>query len=125
MSSEQLGVKQGKLAPCPDKPNCVASQSTDEKHGMKPIPYTGTAEEAVTKLKAILSNRDRTKIVETDTHYIRAEETSKLMKFVDDIEFYIDTASEHIHFRSASRKGYSDFGVNKKRMEEIKEAFQK
>ncbi|TKD70512.1 DUF1499 domain-containing protein [Pseudalkalibacillus hwajinpoensis] len=125
MSSEQLGVKQGKLAPCPDKPNCVLSQSTDEKHKMEPIPYTGTAEEALTKLKSILTNRERTKIVEADTHYIRAEEQSKFFKFVDDIEFYIDTAGEHIHFRSASRKGYSDFGVNKKRMEEIKEAFQK
>lgn len=125
MSSEQLGVNQGKLAPCPDKPNCVSSQSTNEKNGMEPISYNGTAEEALTKLKNILTNRERTKVVESDTHYIRAEETSKLMKFVDDIEFYIDTAGEHIHFRSASRKGYSDFGVNKKRMEEIKEAFEK
>ena len=125
MSSEQLGVKQGKLAPCPDKPNCVSSQSTDEKHGMDPIPYSGSAEDALTKLTSILSNRKRTKIVESETHYIRAEETSKLFKFVDDIEFYIDTASEHIHFRSASRTGYSDLGVNKKRMKEIKEAFQK
>jgi uncharacterized protein (DUF1499 family) len=124
VSSEQLGVKEGKLAPCPDKPNCVSSQSTDEKHGMKPIPYNGTAEEALTKLKTILSNRKRTEIVEADTHYIRAEEKSKLFKFVDDIEFYIDTASENIHFRSASRTGYSDMGVNKKRMNEIREAFQ-
>ncbi|MFK3961045.1 DUF1499 domain-containing protein [Guptibacillus hwajinpoensis] len=125
MSSEQLGVKEGKLAPCPDKPNCVSSQSTDEKHGMKPISYNGTAEEALAKLKTILTNRKRTDIVEEGTHYIRAEEKSKLFKFVDDIEFYIDTASESIHFRSASRTGYSDMGVNKKRMNEIKEEFQK
>ncbi|MDO6656386.1 DUF1499 domain-containing protein [Anaerobacillus sp. 1_MG-2023] len=125
MSSEQLGVKKGKLAPCPDKPNCVSSQSTDEKHGMKPMPYNGTAEEAIAKLKTILTNRKRTEIVEEGTDYIRAEEKSKLFKFVDDIEFYIDTANESIHFRSASRTGYSDMGVNKKRMNEIKEEFQK
>ncbi|MGG1687174.1 DUF1499 domain-containing protein [Pseudalkalibacillus sp. NRS-1564] len=125
MSSEQLGVKEGKLAPCPDKPNCVSSQSTDEKHGMKPIPFNGTAEEAIAKIKTILINRKRTEIVEERKDYIRAEEKSKLFKFVDDIEFYIDTANESIHFRSASRTGYSDMGVNKKRMNEVKEEFQK
>ncbi|MBF0705123.1 DUF1499 domain-containing protein [Alkalihalobacillus hwajinpoensis] len=125
MSSEQLGVKEGKLAPCPDKPNCVSSQSTDEKHGMKPIPFNGTAEEAIAKIKTILTNRKRTEIVEERKDYIRAEEKSKLFKFVDDIEFYIDTANESIHFRSASRTGYSDMGVNKKRMNEVKEEFQK
>ncbi|WP_226654341.1 DUF1499 domain-containing protein [Pseudalkalibacillus hwajinpoensis] len=125
MSSEQLGVKEGKLAPCPDKPNCVLSQSNDEKHGMDPIPYKGTADEALAKLKTILTSRKRTEIVEEGSHYLRAEEKSKLFKFVDDIEFYIDTASEMVHFRSASRTGYSDMGVNKKRMNEIKEEFQK
>ncbi|WP_347548326.1 DUF1499 domain-containing protein [Pseudalkalibacillus hwajinpoensis] len=123
MSSDQLGVKQGKLAPCPNKPNCVSSQSTGEKHGMDPIPYSGTSDEVLMKLKSILTNRKRTKIIESDPHYIRAEETSKLFKFVDDIEFYIDSAAEHIHFRSASRTGYSDMGVNRKRMNEIKEEY--
>ncbi|MFP3339010.1 DUF1499 domain-containing protein, partial [Micrococcus sp. SIMBA_131] len=76
------------------------------------------------KLKTILTTRKRTEIVEQGSHYIRAEEKSQLFKFVDDIELYIDTASENIHFRSASRTGYSDMGVNKKRMNEIREAFQ-
>lgn len=123
MSKEQLGVKDGKLAPCPNKPNCVSTQSTDEKNKMESYSYSGTEGEALAKLKEILSNRKRTKIVKEEENYIRAEETSKLLKFVDDIEFYLDGQSKTVHFRSASRTGYSDLGVNKKRMEEIKEAF--
>ncbi|WP_377887306.1 DUF1499 domain-containing protein [Alkalihalobacillus sp. R86527] len=123
MSNEQLGVTDGKLAPCPNKPNCVSTQSIDEKSKMEPFSYSGTEGEALAKLKEILLDRKRTKIVKEDENYIRAEETSKLFKFVDDIEFYLEEASKTVHFRSASRTGYSDFGVNKKRMEEIRNAF--
>lgn len=125
MSEDQLGVKDGKLAPCPDKPNCVSSQSTDDKNKMEAFSYSGSQTEALTRLKEILTNRKRIEIVEEDASYIRAEERSKLFKFVDDIEFYLDDDSKTIHFRSASRLGYSDFNVNKKRMEEIKREFTK
>lgn len=121
--SEELGVQDGKLAPCPDKPNCVSTQSTDEKNKMDSFSYSGTEAETIAKLKDILLNRKRTKIVKEEANYIRAEEKSKLFKFVDDIEFYLDETSKTVHFRSASRIGYSDFGVNRKRMEEIKHSF--
>jgi uncharacterized protein (DUF1499 family) len=39
---------------------------------------------------------------------------------VDDVEFWFDAAAKTIHFRSASRSGYYDFGVNRKRMEELR-----
>ncbi|WP_270180495.1 DUF1499 domain-containing protein [Alkalihalobacillus sp. CinArs1] len=123
MSGEQLGARDGKLAPCPNKPNCVSTQSEDEKNKMESFSYSVTEGEALAKLKSILQNRKRTKIVKEEANYIRAEEKSKLFKFVDDIEFYLDETSKTVHFRSASRMGYSDMGVNKKRMEEIREAF--
>jgi uncharacterized protein (DUF1499 family) len=53
---------------------------------------------------------------------VRAEFRSRL-GFVDDVEFRIDEAAGRIHVRSASRKGYWDLGVNRRRVETIREAF--
>ncbi len=62
----------------------------------------------------------RTKLVEEDESYLHYEFTSLLLRFVDDVEFLFDDESKTIHFRSASRTGYGDLGVNRKRMEEIR-----
>lgn len=51
--------------------------------------------------------------------YLRATFTSRLLRFVDDVEFLVDESENHLHFRSASRLGFTDFGANRRRMENI------
>ena len=118
-----LGVEEGRLAPCPDSPNCVSSQSADAKHGIDPIAYTTSVEEARNRLEKIVRAMPRTKAVRLEEDYICLECSSRLFRFVDDVEFWFDDASKVIHCRSASRKGYSALGVNRKRVEKIREQF--
>ena len=124
---KDLGVKDGKLKPCPSSPNCVSTQadSEDQQHYITPITYNSTQEEAMKKLVDIINSLERTKIIEQTTNFLHVEFTSKIMKYIDDVEFYLDDENKKIHFRSASRVGYSDLGVNRKRMEEIIELFNK
>ena len=120
---DNLGVKDGRLAPCPDAPNCISSQADDAVHRMDPIPFSGDADAALARLKTVLAAQPRTALVEADGDYIHAECTSLLFRFVDDVEFVVDRDHNAIHFRSASRVGRSDLGVNRRRMEEIGKAF--
>jgi uncharacterized protein (DUF1499 family) len=80
-------------------------------------------EEARDRLEQIVRAMPRTKVVRQEENYIRMECSSRLFRFVDDVEFWFDDANKVIHFRSASRKGYSDLGVNRKRVEQIREQF--
>lgn len=66
----------------------------------------------------------RTKIVQTTEDYIRAESSSKLLGFVDDLEFYLPQDAKVIQVRSAARLGESDLGVNRRRIEQIRLALQ-
>ncbi len=90
---------------------------------MTPLHFAGPSEQAIGRLKAILAAMPRTKIITATGEYLHAECTSPIFRFVDDVEFLVDPASRTIHFRSASRVGYSDFGVNRKRMEAISRQF--
>lgn len=122
-SVPDLGINNGKLAPCPKTPNCVNSQAVGEKHYIQPIHYTGTREEARARLLQILGSQKRAKILTAQENYIRAEFTSALFRFVDDVEFYFPeepSGETVIHIRSASRIGYSDLGANRKRIERIR-----
>ncbi|MGV7220491.1 MAG: DUF1499 domain-containing protein [Nitrospinales bacterium] len=115
-----IGVNDGKLLDCPDSPNCVSSFALDEKHQIDPLSYSGSSEEQIKVLKTIISNFGNASIVSENENYIHAEFASKMFKFVDDVEFFLDEKNKTIHFRSASRLGYGDFGVNRKRIEAIK-----
>ena len=121
---DNLGVHDGKLAPCPNTPNCVSSQAEDDAHRMDPIHFDGDAGEALARLKSILGALPRTTIVSDNGDYLHAECTSLLFRFVDDVEFLTDPNAKVIHFRSASRAGWSDLGVNRRRMEEIRKDFE-
>ncbi|ULA64091.1 MAG: hypothetical protein LZF86_110792 [Nitrospira sp.] len=109
-----------RLRPCPASPNCVSTQATDDGHAIAPLCYRKSRVEAKEALKAIVQAMPRTKLVKEDESYLHYEFTSLLLRFVDDVEFLFDDESKTIHFRSASRTGYGDFGVNRKRMEEIR-----
>jgi len=119
-----LGLKQGRLAPCPQSPNCVSSQADDEKHGMEPIPYSTSLDQARERMRSIVLSMPRSKILADTGDYMHVEFKSKLWRFVDDVEFQFDDSRKLIQFRSASRVGYSDMGVNRKRMETIRRKFE-
>lgn len=108
------------LSPCPDSPNCVSTQATDEGHAIAPLRYTKPRAEAKEALKAVINSLSRTKLLEEDESYLHYEFTSLLLRFVDDVEFLFDAEDKTIHFRSASRTGYSDLGVNRQRMEQVR-----
>lgn len=120
---EDMGVEEGRLKLCPTSPNCVSTFDTDELHGMVAIPYTGNAAAAQNRLLTILQNTPRTRLITNEPGYIRVEFRSLVWRFVDDGEFYLDETARVIHFRSASRLGYGDNGVNRTRMEQVQAAF--
>jgi uncharacterized protein (DUF1499 family) len=121
---ENLGIRDGRLAPCPPSPNCVSSQSTDNAHAIEPIPYSSSTPEAMASLRKIILQMKRTKIVTESNNYLHAEFASAIWRFVDDVEFSFDDHAKLIQVRSASRLGYSDFGVNRKRVEALRAAWQ-
>ncbi len=122
----KLGVKNGQLMACPSSPNCVSSQAKDESHFVNPIQTTGSIPDTQNLLLKILKESPRTTVTQADANYIRAEFVSLTFRFVDDVEFLIlETRPGDIviHVRSASRVGHSDFGVNRKRIEKIRNLF--
>ena len=108
------------LAPCPSSPNCVSTQAQDEGHAIAPFPYRKSRAEVKEALKEVIRSLPRTKLMEEDESYLHYEFTSLLLRFVDDVEFHFDDESKTIHFRSASRTGYGDLGVNRTRMEQMR-----
>ena len=120
---ENIGMTEGKLAPCPDSPNCVSTQSEEKGHAMKPLPYLQTREASREKILSILKDMKRTEIVKLTESYIHVECRTALLRFVDDVEFFLDETIRVVHFRSASRVGYYDFGLNRRRMKRISEKY--
>jgi len=123
LRASQIGVTGGNLRLCPDSPNCVSSQSDDPRHTIAPLRYEGTAKKARELLIKVVLGMKRSRIVIAEELYLNTEFTSAFLRFVDDVEFLLDDGEKLIHVRSASRVGYSDFGVNRKRVEEIRTRF--
>jgi uncharacterized protein (DUF1499 family) len=111
-----------RLKACPASPNCVLSTATaDEKHRIAPLPFAGTSAEALARIKAAALSFPRTAVVEEQPGYLKMTFTSALFRFVDDVEFEVDEAAKVVNVRSASRVGHSDLGVNRKRVEALRE----
>ncbi len=118
-----LGVRVGKLTPCPTRPNCVCTQAEDTRHRIDPMPFRSSSADAMIKLKQAIASLPRTRLIKETADYLHVECTSLIFRFVDDLEFWIDDANHVIHARSASRVGYSDRGVNRRRLEAIRKLF--
>ena len=120
---DNLGVREGRLAPAKRTPNNVSRQadrSADPEHYIEPLRYSGNANQAWAALRMIVDSMDRVKVIKSERDYLYAEFSTKLMGFVDDTEFYLDEKAGAIQVRSASRLGRSDFNVNRKRVEAIR-----
>lgn len=121
---KNLGVKDGKLAACSAKPNCVSSQASSARQRVMPLRLSDESAAAMKRLKGVVNNMDGTKLVDESDHYLYFECASKLLGFVDDLEFLCDPDEQVVHVRSSSRLGYSDLGVNRKRVENIRRKFE-
>jgi len=117
-----LGVINGNLAACPDSPNCVSSQASDERHRIEPFATGDDPEAAFTRLVEIIRSRSDATVIDSTGTYLRVELRTTL--FTDDAEFLLDRESRLVELRSASRLGYSDLGLNRRRIEEIRRQLQ-
>lgn len=116
---DHLGIHDGRLAGCPDTPNCVASYAQQKSQKMDPIPFDGSTEGAISQLKDVIEEMPRSRLISSDENYLHVEFSTAVFRFTDDVEFLIDSANSVIHFRAASRVGHSDLGANRKRMNKI------
>ena len=112
-----LGVSDSGLAPCPSSPNCVSSDARDSSHKVLPLQFDVPPTEAWRVARELVSELPRTRIVNETSGYLHAECRSALFGFVDDLELHLRLSEGVIAVRSASRLGYSDFGVNRRRVE--------
>lgn len=122
--SHTLGATNGQLAECLDRPNCVSSTSSRAEQSMPAIELSGSSADAIKQLIDIVRSMPGSRVVTSDEHYLHAEFRSRFLGFIDDVEFLVDEANGVIQFRSASRVGYSDLGVNRKRMAAIRQRFE-
>lgn len=124
---ENLGLKDGRLTPCPKSPNCVCSftDSADAGHAIEPLQIPAGLEQPMEALVRVIESLPRTEIVTRESNYLHAEFTTRLLRFVDDVEFQYVPEENLIHVRSASRVGYSDLGANRKRVEQIRTQWSK
>lgn len=120
LSTEAAG---GGIRPCPSTPNCVSSRGEDQRHSIRPLRFEGRAEDALGMLEKAVLAEPRTVIVDRRDLYLRAESTSLIFRFVDDLEFEVVPGQMKVDVRSASRVGYWDLGVNRRRIERIRQRF--
>jgi uncharacterized protein (DUF1499 family) len=116
----QLGLSAGGLAPCPASPNCVSSDAADSAHAIPPLDLAVAPDQAWRAARAALEGMPRTRVVTDTGSYLHAECTSAIFRFVDDLELQLRAGEGRIAMRSASRLGYGDMGVNRRRAENLR-----
>ncbi len=126
-----LGVRDGKLKPPSMTENSVTSQAAlypdhpQRKYAdIAPLALKGDGPATLAKIKAIVDGMEGAQVVKSEPGYLYAQFTTKLMKYVDDVEFWFDPAANVIQVRSASRVGRGDLGVNRKRIEAVRAALE-
>jgi uncharacterized protein (DUF1499 family) len=124
-----LGVRDGRLRPPSATANSVSSQAAlypDHPQrayaDIAPLPVRGGGPATIDRIEAIVRGMDGAKVVRREPGYLYAQFTTRVMKFVDDVEFWFDPAKDVIEVRSASRLGQKDFGVNRRRIEAVRAA---
>lgn len=114
-------MKMERFAPPSEKPNNVTTEvSKSAPQYIEPIPFSQDPEKTKALLKEKVEKLPRVTLITDDGDYLHFEFRSFLFRFVDDVEFRVDSNSKTIRMRSASRVGYGDMGVNRKRLEEIR-----
>ena len=119
---DDIGISGAKLAPCPSSPNCVSSDASDSLHDIPPLQFEMSTAEAWPRVQDAVSALPRIQIVKATDVYLHAECKSSLLGFVDDLELQLRPSEGLVAIRSASRVGYSDLGVNRRRVERLRAA---
>jgi len=112
---------QDRLATCPDTPNCVSSEAQDARHAVAPMQLAGNSEKAWAEIRAKVDALPRSRIVTATENYLHATLKSRLFGFIDDLELKLDPQTKMIGIRSASRTGAYDLGVNRRRVENLRQ----
>ena len=122
-----LGVKDGRLKAPSTRPNSVSSQAAlfaghpmQQAAMIAPLPLAGDVASAMARLRAVVASQPGAVLVDQRGDYLYARFTTRLMHFVDDVEFWADPAAGVIQVRSASRLGHGDQGANRARIERIR-----
>jgi len=115
-----LGVESSRLAPCPSSPNCVSSDAADSAHSIAAFTLTIPSGDAWPAVRQSVASLARTKIIAETSDYLHAECTSAVFGFIDDLELHLRSAEGVVAVRSAARLGYSDLGVNRRRIEDLR-----
>jgi uncharacterized protein (DUF1499 family) len=125
----QLGHRDGRLKPPSKTPNSVSSQADMwVQHPMQdyariaPLALKEGGAATIARIKRVVEAMPGAKVVESRDDYLYVQFSTRLMKFVDDAEFWFDPAAGVVQVRSASRLGRKDFGVNRERIESIRQA---
>ena len=120
---KSIGEKSKQLTPCPGTPNCVSSTSLQSSEQIEPMRYTGEQTDAHATLLSAIAETPNSTIRTQTPDYVHVEFKTLLLGFIDDAEFLFNPDEKIIHLRSASRIGRSDFGVNRKRLQTLRESF--
>ena len=124
-----LGVHDGRLKPPSPTPNSVTSQASlypdHPQRGysdVAPLPMRGDAAATLARLQAVVQGMQGARVVKVEPDYLYAQVTTHWMKFVDDVEFWVDPVHQVVQVRSASRLGHGDMGVNRRRVDAVRAA---
>lgn len=118
-----LGMKCDAFYEIPTKPNCVSTQTSQEDKRVEPLPFKESLEASKDAIKKAFEAYGSIEIKEENANYIYAVATTGTMKYRDDIEIYFDEEKKEVHYRSASRAGYSDMGLNRNRYDAIAKSY--
>ena len=120
-----LGLQNQRLSSCPETPNCVSSQEKFSQNRIPPITFEDSLEQAKERIYKVINSMRGTRIITKEVLYLHVEFTTEVLGFIDDVEFYFDASQSLIHLRSASRWGYWDLGLNRRRAGNIRSEFKK
>ena len=122
-SPTHLGHKAGKLAAMPSKPNAVSSQTEQADKKVAALPFKGSAQETLSAVEKVLAEMANNEVQVNESNYIYTIFTTPTMHYHDDVEVLLDESTQLVHFRSQSRAGYSDMGINRKRYQKFSELY--
>lgn len=123
MKTPELGVENGQFKPLSSNPNGVSSQAKDDSKLVETLPFSGDLEATKTLLLEVCKSYGDVKIIREERTYIHVVFTTGKMKFNDDAEFYLDEEKQLVHYRSESRIGYSDMGLNRERYDALASSY--
>lgn len=117
----EVGLADGRLRPCPRKPNCVCSEpGTDEEHAIAPLRFDCAPDVAFRSLVDFVATESNAKLLRATDDYAHAVYWTAFFHFADDVELRLDREAGVVHVRSAARIGHSDLGQNRRRIESLR-----